>query len=154
LTAAGVGTVNFDGTHTYSRYASSSFNRRMVVTIPSVVASSLTGSSDADAGWFVKNEWYRQTYYAVSPGFLPGGGATCAAGSTCLTVNNLPSSYTTANDKRAILIFAGRALTGAHPSANLAYYLEGQNQTPSDRIFTHRYGSASTLNDRAIVLSP
>lgn len=154
LTSGGVGTVNYSATHVYSRYASSSFTRAMMVTIPNVLSSSMTSSSDATAGWFIKNEWFRQTYYAVSPGFLPGGGASCVAGSTCLTVNNLPSSYTTANDKRAILIFAGRALTGSRPSSSVLDYLENQNSTPSDRIFTHRFGSTSTINDYAIVLAP
>jgi hypothetical protein len=154
LTSGGVGTVNYSGTHVYSRYASSTFTRTMMVTIPDVVASTLTSSSDVTAGWFIKNEWFRQTYYAVSPGFLPGGGASCVAGSTCLTVNNLPSSYTTANDKRALLIFAGRALTGSRPSTSLSDYLENQNSTPADRIFTHRFGSTSTINDYAVVVAP
>ena len=159
VTPSAVATVNFDGTHTYSKLSLSTFTgRAMRVTIPVVVTSPLISSSDTTAGWFIKNEWYRQTYYAVSPGYLPGGGASCSAGSTCLTVNNLSSSYTTTNDKRAILIFAGRALTGSHPSSNFAYYLEGVNNTtaqaPANRIYTNRYGSAATINDQAIVLSP
>ena len=175
LTAGGVGTVNFDGTHGYSKYSSSSFTRTMRVTIPEVVASSLTGSADPIAGWFIKNEWYRQTYYAVSGdpaavvaanrGLLPGGVGACGgSGATCLTVNHLPSSYTVANDKKAILIFAGRALTGSRPSSyaadgsHFAAYFEDVNlttaKTPTNRIYTHTFGSASTVNDRAIVLSP
>jgi len=154
LDSIGVGTVNYEASQSYSSYQSSAFTRTWRITIPAVVSSPLTSSSDTTSGWFIKNEWYRQTYYAVSTGYLPGGGSSCVAGSTCLTVNNLPSSYATANDKRAILIFAGRALTGSRPSSSLTDYLEDQNLTPADRIFTHRYGSALTLNDRAIVLSP
>ena len=179
LTAAGVGTVNLDGTHSYSRYNATSFNRVMRVTIPAVVASSMTGSSDADAGWFIKNEWYRQTYYAVSSGFLPGGTASCTtsptavpapgppSAATCLMVNNLfdsvTSTYTTKADRNAILIFSGRALATtspvqSHPSSVLVSYLEGaNNQNPTNKIFDSRDGktlSAQTFNDRVIVISP
>ena len=156
LSSAGVASVTFQGTHSYSSHRGSTFTRSMKVSFP-VVASALTSATDANAGWFIKNEWYRQTYYAASPGYLPGGGATCVAGTTCLTVNNLSSTYTTSNDKRAILIFAGRTLSGSRPTSSLASYLEGENQTPADGIFTNRTGTASsavTLNDRAIVLSP
>ena len=125
------------------------------------MANPVTSSSDATSGWFIKNEWYRQTYYAVSSGYLPGGGSSCSAGSTCLTVDNLPSTYTTANDKRAIMIFAGRVLTGSRPSSNLAYYLEGTNLStaqssplPSPLVFSHQNGSVATFNDRAIVIAP
>jgi len=154
LTGTGLGTVNFDATLTMDSRQSSSFICNFRVTIPTVVSNPLTSSSDSTSGWFIKNEWYRQTYYAVAPGYLPGGGSSCTPGTNCLTVNNLPSSYTTANDKRAVLIFAGRALTGTRPSSSLADYLEGENQTPSDRTFTHRSGTAATLNDYAIVIAP
>lgn len=154
LSATGTGTVNFDATHSYSRYSNSSFTRVLRATIPVVTSNPISSSSDTTSGWFIKNEWFRQTYYAVAPGYLPGGGSSCTAGTNCLTVNNLPSSYATANDKRAVLIFAGRALTGSRPSSSLADYLEGENQSPSDRIFTHRFGSSATLNDYAIVIAP
>lgn len=154
LDSSGVGTVTYEASQSFSRYRSSSFSRSWTITIPAVVASPLTSSSDTTAGWFTKNEWYRQTYYAVSSGYLPGGSGSCTPGSTCLTVNNLSSNYPTSNDKIAVLVFAGRALTGTRPSSSLADYLEGENQTPADRIFTHRFGSASTFNDRAIVLYP
>ena len=175
LTNTGLGTVNYTGTLTLSSYQSSSFSCIMRVTIPVVVTSPLINSSSADTGWFIKNEWYRQTYYAVSGdpadgrlvngmpvyrGVLPGGVGVCGAtGSTCLTVNNLPPNATP-NDKTGILIFAGRALTGSRPSTNLNDYLEGENQTPSDRIFVHRYKTPAgvtpviTSNDHVVVIAP
>jgi hypothetical protein len=154
LTSAGVGTVIFEGT-----WASSGSSERTVnITIPDVLVSPLTSASDATAGWFISNEWYRQTYYAVSPGYTPGSSATCnplPASPSCLTVNNLPPSYAQADDKRAILVLAGRALNGAsRPSANLGDYLEGENATPGDFKFEHRSGAPTSTNDRVVVVAP
>jgi len=107
--------------------------------------------------WFIANQWYRQTYYAVSPGFAPGGvppgnPPACNPPPSCLTVNNLPAPT---NNKQAILVFAGRALNGSiRPSANLADYLEGENSTPADFIYEHRAGTATAINDRVVVVSP
>ena len=111
--------------------------------------------------WFLSNQWYRQTYYAVSSGYAPGGvppgnPAACnppvPTAPTCLTVNNLPGQT---NNKQAILVFAGRALDGqTRPSGNPANYLEGQNATPADLIFEHRSGVPTSINDRVVVVSP
>jgi hypothetical protein len=167
LSSAGAATVTFNGTHAYSRYDSSPFTRSFKVTFP-VVVSALTGSGDPNAGWFISNQWYRQVYYAVSPGYLPGGGAACTArpappaappANSCLMVNNLPSPrYSTLNDKRAILLLMGRSLNGsARPSPTLGNYLEGFNLTALSSpqyVFEHRAGAASTINDRAVVVCP
>lgn len=158
-------TVTFQGTHAYTRYNNSSFTRSMVVFIPDITVSQITSDSlDTydSASWFIKQQWYRQTYYAVAPGFLPAGGGSCTAGTNCLTVSGLPSSYATPNDKRAILVFAGRALNGsARPSSTLGDYLEGENATPADNSFAHfasttttSGGTTSTVNDRVIVIAP
>jgi hypothetical protein len=135
----------------------------MVVTIPNLVASPLTSSADPNAGWFIRNEWYRLTYFAVSPGYLPGATANCTAlpgTPSCLTVNNMPSYYASpSTDKRALLILAGAPLNGGtRPSAALTDYLEGQNATPSDYIFEHGAGKVTStgaaINDKVIVLAP
>jgi hypothetical protein len=115
--------------------------------------------TDPSITWFLSNQWYRQTYYAMSPGFAPGGVGACnpptPAAPACLTVNNLPASFVQKNNKQAILVFAGRALNGStRPSAALANYLEGENSTPADLIFEHRAGTATTINDRVVVVSP
>ena len=116
--------------------------------------------TNPNIAWFLSNQWYRQTYYAVSPGFAPGGvplgnPADCnplPGTPSCLTVNNLPAPI---NNKQAILVFAGRALNGStRPSGTLANYLEGQNSTPADFIYEHRAGTATTINDRVVVVSP
>jgi len=104
-----------------------------------------------NGAWFISNQWYRQTYYAVSQNYLTGASPPCTAGTTCLTVNNLPTPN---NNKQAILVFAGRALDGqTRPSGTLANYLEGQNATP-DLTFEHRSGTATSINDRVVVVSP
>lgn len=167
LSSAGEAAVTFQGTHAYSRYNNSSFTRAMVVTFP-VVASALTSSSGADTGWFIRNQWYRQVHYAVSPGYLPGGGGACTvrpappaapAANSCLMVNNLPGiPYPVTNDKRAILLLMGRSLNGsARPSATLGNYLEGFNATAltsPQYVFEHRAGAAGSINDRVVVVCP
>lgn len=156
LSSTGAGTLTYQATYGYVRYSSSSFTRTIRFDIPVVTASNISSSTDPDAGWFIAQQWYRQTYYAVSTGYLPGGSTTCTAGTTCLTVNELPSSnYPTKNDKRAILVFMGRALNNtSRPSSTLTDYLEGENATPADNVFVHRTGNITSSNDRVIVLAP
>jgi hypothetical protein len=135
-------------------------NNRVTITVPLPAPSYLprltnTSPTNPNITWFTSNQWYRQTYYAISPGFAPGGGGSCnplPATPSCLTVNNLPAPK---DNKRAILVFAGRALDGsARPSGNLANYLEGQNSTPADFIYEHRAGTPTAINDRVVVVSP
>jgi len=156
LAMSGVGTVSYTATLPIFCFFCSPYTVR--ITIPDVTMSPLTSASDPAAGWFIANEWYRQTYYAVSPGYLPGGGGACTplpGAPSCLTVSNLsPVTYPTPDDKRAILVFAGRALANTRPSANLSDYLESQNSTPADFIFEHRQGSPTSINDRVVVLAP
>ena len=170
LSPSGAGTVRFEGTHTWTRYDSSSFTRSMRVVIPDATVSPFTSASDTlnpTAYWFIANEWYRQTYYAVSPGYLPGGGGSCTARPTppaapvspsCLLVGNLRPTYTVANDKRAIVILAGRSLNGtARPSASIGNYMEGANVTAlttTPYAYENRSGAPTSINDRVVVVSP
>ena len=112
-------------------------------------------TTNPNIAWYLFNQWYRQTYYAMSSGVAPGGGGTCnppPGAPTCLTVNNLSG---TTNNKQAILILAGRALDGqSHPNSTLSNYLEGQNATPADLVFENRLGVPTTINDRVVVVSP
>jgi len=132
-------------------------HHQATITIPLPAPSYLSKLdpvANPSIAWFISNQWYRQTYYAVSQNYLPGAspGPPCTAGTTCLTVNNLPTPN---NNKQAILVFTGRALGGqTRPSGTLANYLEGQNSTPADLIFEHRAGTATTINDRVVVVSP
>jgi type II secretory pathway pseudopilin PulG len=131
--------------------------------IPTIYLPRLTNPSGVppNIAWFLSNQWYRQTYYAMAlgyaPGFFaPGTPAACnpptVTAPPCLTVNNLAG---TTNDKQAILVFAGRALDGQiRPNGTLSNYFEGQNATPSDLIFEHRAGVPTAINDRVVVVSP
>lgn len=107
---------------------------------------------DSTHDWFFKNNWQQLIYYAVSPGYAPGGGNTCyplPATPSCLTVNGNGGG----NDKHAVLITTGRAINVSHPSGTLDNYLEGENATPSD--FIHENNTRSdNFNDRVIVVSP
>jgi len=124
----------------------------------------LPGLTDPKITWFLANQWYRQTYYAVSPGFAPGGvpsgnDAACSplpATPPCLTVNNLPAPK---DDKQAILMLAGRALNGSPrlaPTTTIADYLENANlaaalgTTPF--VYEHRPGTPTAINDRVVVV--
>jgi hypothetical protein len=146
--------------------------RRVTVTIgppnyPSAPYSGITSASDAYAGWFVRNQWYKQVYYAVSPGLLPGGAGNCIQRSappaahsspSCLRIANLSSSYASNSDKEVILVLAGRSLNGvSRPTSVLANYLEGANITSISSplyVYEHRSGRPTTINDRVVVIAP
>lgn len=130
--------------------------RTIRLRIPVLPYHSITTTTDPYTGWFVSNAWHKVAYYAVSAPYLPGGTGSCTPGTTCLTVNSLPSAeYPTTDDKNAILILTGRSLNGtARPSGTLANYLEGQNASTGDYVFAHRVGAPGAANDRVVVLSP
>ena len=99
---------------------------------------------DAPAtGWFARHEWYRLVYYALAPGHAASAAAPRSC-STCLEVSNLGQS-------RAILILAGRSLTGEpRPNGLLADFVEGSN-ADLDLAFESRAVN-SGFNDRVLVL--
>jgi hypothetical protein len=156
LTSAnnGTATVTYEGTYTTCVILCT---RYMQVSIP-ITASTLTSPSyttNASAAWFTSNEWWRYTYYAVSAADVPGGTGTCnttGVPPVCLTVADITG---TTNNKKALLVLAGRSLDGAsRPSATLANYFEGQNATPADSVYQHRAGGPTWINDRVVVVSP
>jgi hypothetical protein len=91
------------------------------------------------------NGWQQLAYYAISPGHAPGSSACTPLPGTpsCLTLNGGNGG----NDKHAVVIMTGRAISGTHPSGALANYLEGQNATPADYIYENQSPSA-TFNDQ------
>jgi len=149
-------------------------NHNVVVTVPDVVSSGLTLPSPVawPASWFITNEWYRQTYYAVARDLLPGAGGSCGVGFPCLSVNNAPARFT--SPYTAIVILAGRALNGvSRPTGNPKDYLEGENcnltvgrdldpggppftcnLTTTDYLYENRPGQPTSINDRVVVVSP
>jgi hypothetical protein len=93
-------------------------------------------------GWFVRNEWYRLVYYAIAPEHAASGPRAC---STCLHVGGM------AKAPRAILILAGRSLSGAgRPNGALSDFVEGGN-ADLDLAFESRAVNAG-FNDRVVVL--
>ena len=109
----------------------------------------IVNSSDVDHGWFTTNEWHKLTYYAVSSGFTASGSRSCT-GSACLTIGNLSTSPN--NNKRALLILAGRAIgSQTRPSGTLSNYLESENSSPVDTTFVTLRNSLQ-FNDRVIVV--
>jgi hypothetical protein len=162
LTSAGAGIVMFDATMPFS---SGGTTITVIIKNDNLITSPLISPTDPFAGWFTTNEWHKFTYYAVSPGYAPGGGGACSTTSSpkCLTVNNLAT--TPNNDKRAILILAGPSLNGnARPSSVVTDYLEGKNAITAQDIVTGNYtfqtvlGTVSStgvaINDRVIVVAP
>lgn len=167
LLSSGNGRVRYSATLGYTAPCASSFfgfcvslgTRAITVTIPSdpaYIYTSGASSTDPNSGWFIKGQWYRQVYYSVAPGYLPGGSGSCTAGTDCLTVSDLSSTtYPTTNDKHAILVFMGRTLNAsARPSATLSDYLEGLNATTGDRSFQHTSAVSPSINDRVVVVAP
>jgi hypothetical protein len=142
-------------------------NRRVFITIPLPTPPYLPIVSSDPAvnpsgSWFIANQWYRQTYYAVSAGYVPGGDQTTCQGSTkssCLTVNNTPAPT---DNKQVILVLAGRPLNGtSRPSGLVANYFENANLTAASAangsppfIYENRAGAPTTINDRVVVVSP
>jgi hypothetical protein len=129
----------------------------VTITIPVYYLSAgykqMTG---VDTSWFLNNDWYRNTYYAVVPQRLPGGVGTCTAGLDCLTVTNLAGAN---NDKQVVFVLAGQALTGAaRPSMTLANYFEGDNDEAAAgpaavNTFVRQRRSAA-FNDKVVVVAP
>ncbi|HZV25087.1 MAG TPA: hypothetical protein VFG00_02245, partial [Acidothermaceae bacterium] len=119
----------------------------------------ITDWSNATTGWFIRNQWYKFTYYAVSGRYTPGGNQTCTGGPAsrpCLTINvdGVPN-----NNIHALLVFAGRFLTGVNapgrPSGQLASYFENANKTPPNNwVFETHSAVTSSFNDRAFAIAP
>jgi hypothetical protein len=98
------------------------------------------------SGWFVRNEWYRLLYYALTPSHAASA-APPRSCSTCLHVANLAP----AGKQRAILILAGRSLDGSpRPNGTLADFVEGAN-ADLDLNFEQRAAN-SAFNDRIVVV--
>lgn len=102
-------------------------------------------SATAPHYWFMQNQWYRYTYYAVS---LTGSAA--GAGGN-FTVNGFPAANGNANDKRFVLAVMGPATTGQlrGPAAPLNQYIEGDNAATAaaPRVFAYQVHAVSG-NDR------
>lgn len=118
------------------------------IELRDVIVDSYIDPIDPAYAWFVRNNWHHVAYYSVAEEFAPGGDLTCTS-SACLTVNGQGGGI----DKNALVIMTGRTLAGAHPSATLSDYLEGENVTPADFTFENQARSV-TFNDQVIIVAP
>jgi len=97
--------------------------------------------------WFTENNWHLLTYYTVAAACSPT--TPNCSGIGLLTVNNTPAPE---NDKRALLIVAGRALGQARPCASEADCMESENNIPDD-IYV-RNTVTSSFNDKVMIVAP
>jgi len=122
----------------------------------------LLDATDAITGWFVRNEWYRLLYYGAAQTTtatsLPGVG--CTTGSNCLRLTTWPSTAV-AWDKRALLIVAGRSMSGlVRPNGTITDFVEFQNndggtlyeQQPISIVVPPSAATKTPFNDRVVVL--
>ena len=130
--------------------------QRSVLGDHAFLSTTLDTSNPADKTWFMRNRWYRMTYYAVASGhtsaILPSN-RSCTTGSTCLTVTSTDGArpITPAGGQRVILILAGRSLSSSsRPNGMLTDYLESGNATGA---FIRQVVSRNTFNDRVVVVS-
>jgi hypothetical protein len=134
------------------------FTGNLVAGVERIELRDVPVPADTTYDWLVQNEWHHVTYYAVSPGYAPGGINDCEPLGTlphvkpyCLTVTGNGGG----NDKHAVVITTGKALTNqsSHPSGNLTDYLEEENAPPSDFTYENRNRS-DAFNDQVIVVAP
>ena len=154
----GVGTMTYTATLPAAQDCGPcSVTYNITVTIPDVITNPAISAYDTNVGWFIANEWYRQTYYALANDSLPGGSNNCIANPPCLTVNDLPGGPV--GNRQAILLLAGRALGGQNrpPFSPITPndYLDGVNQTAfTTRVFDNRSGTPTSINDRVVLVAP
>lgn len=120
-------------------------------TRPAISDHSILSSTTSGTGWFVRNEWYRLVYYAIASPHAPGGTLACSdSGSiTCLQVAGL----TDPTKQRAILVLAGRALSGqTRPQSALQHYLDSAENQNTDPIF-EQLAINRSFNDRFVSVS-
>ncbi|HEY5900805.1 MAG TPA: hypothetical protein VIV54_24790 [Burkholderiales bacterium] len=153
------GTLNSDGSGTIYVNVSLPYsisNSYFYIVMDIGLLADLLDSTNSLTGWYVRNEWYRLTYYAVTSrhtaAVLPTSPA-CTTGVNCLSVTNVTPS----GAQRAILILAGRSINNAtRPSATLGDYLEFGNASGSYERQTVSSVVAAGLkrpfNDRIVVV--
>jgi hypothetical protein len=100
-------------------------------------------------GWFSRNEWYRLLFYATARDVTPANSSTSACDRSdgeCLEFNGQ-------GDKRALLAYAGRSLTGASGwTRTFADFLEDHPQNiDGGRVFESG-PVGPTRNDRFMVV--
>ena len=112
----------------------------------------LLNQNNATTGWFMRNRWYEVMYYsavrsatAATTPTAPG----CTTGTDCLNVSNLAAPT---NNKRALLVLAGRSLTGTTTvTRTLPDFLDTAENRSTNRVFERLPVNAAS-NDRFVVV--
>lgn len=139
LDSSGAGTIQFSGRTPASTTTAS-------VVIPKPVPSAWLGTS-----WITGNDWHEVTYYAISPGYAPGGPGSCVlpanpcgspppapVANQCLSICNATAGTAVSNAK-AVVTMTGPETTGQDRSSPaLANYLEAGNLSTPDFVFERR----------------
>jgi hypothetical protein len=114
------------------------------------------GVGDEIPAWLVDNEWHKLIYVAYAGIENPPGGASpCEVGVNCIELAGVSSPT---NNKRAIVLIAGAALTPAtfvqdrEASPDIADFFEDANGTVLDGQFD-RKGLAETFNDQVRIVA-
>ena len=120
--------------------------------------SLMRGTTTSTPNWFQINGWRELVYYAVANACIDG--TVDCNGTGKLTVNQ-PSGTPAAN-QRAVIIVSGRTLSTTTPAQNRSSnidklngenYLEGENLTPLDDIYTRLPANSNTpFNDQTFTL--
>jgi len=99
--------------------------------------------------WFVDERWHALTYVAfAAPLAAPAKPRRCEPGTDCLVLDGMSPS----DDKEALVVIAGAALSGQNRSAwNVESWFERDNATLADDVFTIR-GPPGELNDQVRVV--
>jgi hypothetical protein len=153
LDSSGTGTLAFSGRTPVSATTAT-------VVIPKPIPSAWLTSS-----WITRNDWHRLAYYAISPGFAPGGSAICTvpadpcnpaatpAADQCLSICNSTTGVEILNVEVLVTMTGPEVAGQDRTSPALANYLEAGNQTTLDRVFERRVRDDG-FNDQAVEIVP
>jgi hypothetical protein len=103
--------------------------KQSLISVPIGVLADhpLLDPANATTGWFVRNEWFKTTYYAAAQHSTPAG-LSMSGGLGCTSSDCLRFNDGSTRNIRALLVLAGRSMSNAaRPGATLSDYVEYQN---------------------------
>jgi hypothetical protein len=116
---------------------------RLTADLGVIADHALLDPANATTGWFVRNEWFRTTYYAAAQQSTADGLPAYGCDSTnCLRYNaSAPRNI------RALLVLAGQSLSNpaGRPNGSLADYLE-YNNVDLGTLYEQRPARASKVS--------
>lgn len=101
------------------------------------------------ANWFQQNLWRELIYYAIAPDceiIKPN----CSGAAQRLTLNN--ALLSPVNNKNVVVVSAGKTINtqSRTTKTSVVNYLEGENASPSDYIYSRSTAINNSFNDRAM----